>query len=321
MNGPDLMSRIKPTTTIAFVLLACALAWLVALPLWLDGGLSHPLAPVLIYVMMYTPALAVLIVMLVLRPVPKGERLRFLGMWPLRPAKRVIWLSVVGLFGPMIIIALSIAVAAVFGWVQLDLVEFSGFSETLEASLPAGVPAPPTIVVLLSQLIALPFAAATINAVMAFGEELGWRGFLVPALRQYGTWPALLISGAVWGLWHAPLILLGYNFARPDLAGLLFMVGGCVAWGVLLGWLRLRSASVWPAVFAHGAMNAAAAMLALVYAAGTTFDMAFAGPLGIAGWIACALVIVVLVLTRQFRNQPELTGASARLLSPERDQR
>jgi len=116
------------------------------------------------------------------------------------------------------------------------------------------------------------------------------------------------------------VILLGYNFGRTDVTGVLFMVGGCVAWGVLLGWLRLRSASVWPAVFAHGAMNAAGALVGLVYAAGTSFDMALAGPLGVAGWIACALVIVALLLTGQFRNQPELDGAPGRLLSPRREQ-
>ncbi|MFB7251960.1 lysostaphin resistance A-like protein [Microbacterium sp. NPDC056234] len=313
--------RIPLISIIAFVVLACGLAWLVALPLWSGDGLAHPFAGVLISVMMFTPALAAVIVILLLRPVPKGERLRFLGIWPLRPAKRVIWLSVLGLFGPLAVIALSVAVAAVFGWVQLDLIGFSGFAETLEAALPAGAPVPPAAVVIVSQLIAIPFAAATINAVMAFGEELGWRGFLVPALRRYGTWPALLISGAVWGLWHAPVILLGYNFGRADLTGLLFMVGGCFAWGVLLGWLRLRSASLWPAVFAHGAMNAAGALVTLLYAAGTTFDMALAGPLGVAGWIACAVVIVGLVLTGQFRNQPELDGAPGRLLSPQRDQR
>ncbi|MGM7670869.1 lysostaphin resistance A-like protein [Microbacterium sp. A93] len=312
------MTRIRPIATIAFVVLALGLAWLVALPLWLDSGLMNPLAGILIPVMMFTPALAVVIVMLVLRPVPKGERLRFLGIWPLRPAKRVVWMMVLGLFGPIVVVAASVAVAALCGWVTLDLVHFSGFAEQLAAGLPAGVEAPPAIVVILSQLIAIPFAAATINAFLAFGEELGWRGFLLPALRPLGTWPSLLISGAVWGLWHSPVILLGYNFGLTDITGVLLMTAGCVAWGVLLGWLRLRSASLWPAVFAHGAMNAAGAMILWFYAAGTTFDMALAGPLGVAGWITCAIVAVVLVLTGQFRRQPELDGAVGRMLSAPR---
>lgn len=312
------MIRIRPTATIAFILLACGLAWIVALPLWLNGGLANPLTGVVIPVMMYTPALAVLITMLALRPVPKGERLRFLGIWPLRPAKRVVWMTVLGLFGPIVLTALSIAVAALCGWVTLDLVHFSGFAAQLESSLPAGVPAPPAVIVIVSQLALIPLAAATINAVLAFGEELGWRGFLLPALRQYGTWPALLISGIVWGLWHSPLILLGYNFGITDLTGVLLMTAGCVAWGVLLGWLRLRSASLWPAVFAHGAMNAGGGMIVWVHAAGTNVDLALAGMLGAAGWITCALVAVVLVLTGQFRRQPELDGAVGRMLSAPR---
>lgn len=312
------MTRNRPLATIAFIVLSLGLAWLLALPLWLDGGLANPLAGILIPVMMFTPALAVVIVLLLFRPVPKGERLRFLGMWPLRPARRVIWMCVLGLFGPVVLVALSVMVASLCGWVQLDLVEFSGFVETMAHSVPAGVPMPPAIVLIVAQLVMVPIAAATINALLAFGEELGWRGFLVPALRPLGTWPTLLISGAIWGLWHAPVILLGYNFGRTDITGVLLMISGCVAWGVLLGWLRLRSASLWPAVFAHGAMNAAGAMIALFFAAGTTFDMALAGPVGIAGWIACAIIIVVLVLTGQFRRQPELDGAPVRLLSAAR---
>ena len=312
------MIRIRPNATIAFVVLAFGLAWIVALPLWLNDGLANPLAGALIPVMMFTPALAVLIVMSVLRPVPQGERLRFLGMWPLRPAKRVVWMTVLGLFAPIVVVAASVTVAALFGWVRLDLVEFSGFVQQLEASMPAGVPAPPAIVVILAQLLAMPVAAATINAALAFGEELGWRGFLVPALRQYGTWPALLISGALWGLWHSPVILLGYNFGVTDITGVLLMTAGCVAWGVLLGWLRLRSASLWPAVFAHGALNASAGMILWSYAAGTSVDMALAGPLGVAGWITCAIVVVVLLVTGQFSRQPELDGSVGRMLSAPR---
>lgn len=89
------------------------------------------------------------------------------------------------------------------------------------------------------------------------------------------------------------------------------MVGGCVAWGVLLGWLRLRSASLWPAVFAHGALNASAGMFVWFYLAGTRTDPALSSALGIAGWIVVAVIVVVLLLTGQFRRQPELAGPRA----------
>lgn len=302
------LHRIRPVVTTSFVVLSLGLAWLVALPLWLGDGLASPFAGLLISAVMYTPAVAVLLVFVVFRPVSRGERLRFLGIWPLRPARRVIWLMVLGLFGPFILIAASVAVAALCGWVQLDLIGFSGFAQTLAQSLPDGVPVPPPLVVILSQVLLIPFAAATVNAVLAFGEELGWRGFLVPALRPLGTWPALLISGAIWGLWHAPIVLLGYNFGRYDVTSVLLMIAGCTAWGVLLGWLRLRSASLWPAVFAHGMLNAAGGMIAWFFAAGTTMDPALAGILGAAGWIVCAVAVLILLVAGQFRAQPELAA-------------
>ncbi|MBS1672451.1 MAG: CPBP family intramembrane metalloprotease [Actinobacteria bacterium] len=290
----------------AYVVLACGLAWLVALPLWLGDGLREPGARLLLPVMMYTPALAVLVVLFLMRPVPRGQRLRFLGMWPLRPVRRVVWLAVIGWLAPVLIVALTVVIAAAFGWLRVDLVGFSGFSRILASSLPAGTPMPPASVVILAQLVSIPIAAATANALAAFGEELGWRGFLVPALRRWGTWPALLGSGVIWGLWHAPIILLGYDFTRTDISGVLLMVGGCTVWGVLLGWLRLRSASLWPAVFAHGALNASAAMYLWFFAAGSTPDPALVSPLGVSGWIVGAVVVIVLLVTGQFRRQPGL---------------
>ncbi|WP_244632480.1 MULTISPECIES: CPBP family intramembrane glutamic endopeptidase [unclassified Microbacterium] len=299
---------------IVFVIVACALAWVVALPLWLGDGLAEPAAVVLLPVIMFTPAVAVLVVTFLMRVPARGERARFLGVWPLRPAKRVIWLMVAGWLVPPVIVVASVLVAAGLGFVQLDFA-FSAFAAEIEKALPAGAPLPPMGLLVFAQFAMIPLGAL-FNSVFAFGEEIGWRGWLVPALRPLGTWPALILSGVIWGFWHSPIILLGYNFGRTDISGVLFMIGGCVAWGILLGWLRLRSASVWPAVLAHGALNAAAGLVVVV--AATQPDMALAGPLGVAAWIVIAVVTLVLVLTGQFRTQPELADAQGRLLSPPR---
>jgi membrane protease YdiL (CAAX protease family) len=312
------MPRIGLNAIIAYVVVAMGLAWLVALPLWLGNGLTSPGAGLLLPVMMYAPAAAVLIVMFVMRSVPKGQRLRFLGMWPLRPAKRVIWMSVIAVLGAFAVVLLALSIASMLGWITLDLVHFSGYREALEANTlvaASGKALPPLGVLILTQLAAMPFAAITINALAAFGEELGWRGFLVPALRRYGTWTALLVSGAIWGLWHAPVILLGYDFGRTDMTGVLLMTGGCIAWGVLFGYLRLRSGSMWPAVFAHGALNASAGLPLVLFAAGTRPDPAFALALGISGWIACAVVVIILLLTGEFRRQPALADARPKHLT------
>jgi membrane protease YdiL (CAAX protease family) len=239
-------------------------------------------------------------------------------MWPLRPAKRVIWMSVIAVLGAFAVVLLALSIASMLGWITLDLVHFSGYREALEANTlvaASGKALPPLGVLILTQLAAMPFAAITINALAAFGEELGWRGFLVPALRRYGTWTALLVSGAIWGLWHAPVILLGYDFGRTDMTGVLLMTGGCIAWGVLFGYLRLRSGSMWPAVFAHGALNASAGLPLVLFAAGTRPDPAFALALGISGWIACAVVVIILLLTGEFRRQPALADARPKHLT------
>lgn len=315
MNDRILHARRVPwAAVIVFVAVSFALAWLVALPLWLGDGLAEPMSVFLLPIMMFTPAIAALVVTLLMRVPAPGRRARFLGLWPLRPAKRVIWLMVAGWLAPPLLVALGILLSAALGFVQLDLT-FAAFAAELEKAVPAGTPLPPVQVIVFAQLAMIP-VGGLFNSLFAFGEELGWRGWLLPALRPLGTWPALILSGVIWGLWHSPVILLGYNFGRTDITGVLFMVGGCVAWGILLGWLRLRSASVWPAVIAHGSLNAAAGMV-MIFAAAQP-DLALAGPLGVASWVVIAAVVLVLVSTGQFRRQPELADAPGRLLSTPR---
>ncbi|MGC0367852.1 lysostaphin resistance A-like protein [Microbacterium sp. SLBN-111] len=289
-----------------FAVTSVALSWLVALPLWMRGqGLADPFLGLVAAAMMFTPTLGVLAALLVQRRT-RGRRgaravLRELGMWPLRPAARTIWTCVAVIVATPLLIALGLVVVGALGLATFDPVGFSGFQKTLEAAVPPGTPLPPVAVLAAVQLAMIP-VGAIINAPFAFGEELGWRGFLLPALRPLGVWPALIISGAFWGFWHAPLILLGYNFLEPNAFGVVLMIAACVLFGILLGWTRLRTASVWPAVFAHGAFNASAGLGALVVAADSaTPSPVVAGPLGLIMWGVFAVVIAVLALTGQFR--------------------
>ncbi len=301
-------ARTNWTAVIAFIAISFGLAWLVALPLWLGDGLANPLASVFLTAMMFTPTIAALVVTFAFK-VPAADRARTLGLWPLRPAKRIVWMSVIAVFAPIALILASIAIAALFGWVRLDLVEFSGFSAVLESAGALDLPIPIGVLVL-SQLLSLPLGAL-LNLLPALGEELGWRGWLLPALRPLGTWPALLISGAIWGLWHSPVILLGYNFGRTDLTGVLIMTAACTVWGVFFGWMRLRSGSVWPAALGHGSLNASAGAVILLAHADQTFDMALAGPLGAAGMIVAAIAAAIIVATGQLKKQPELAPKRA----------
>lgn len=299
-------SRPDWPAVLVFALTSVALSWLISLPVWLRGqGLADPFLGLTAAAMMVTPGLGVLAALAVQRRTlgRRGARavLRELGMWPLRPAARTVWTCVAVIFAAPILVAVGLAVVGVLGVASFDVVTFSGFRQLLEASVPAGTPLPPVELLVGVQLAMIP-VGAVINAPFAFGEELGWRGFLLPALCPLGVWPALLISGAFWGFWHSPLILLGYNFLEPNVLGVVLMIGACTLFGILLGWTRLRTASVWPAVFAHGAFNAAAGLGTLVVAAdSSTPSPVVAGPLGLIMWGVFAVVIAGLALTGQFR--------------------
>ena len=292
---------------IVFAVTSVALAWLVALPLWLRGqGLEDPFLGLVAAAMMLTPGLATLAALAVQRRT-RGRRgarvvLRELGMWPLRSVGRTLFMCVGAIVAAPVLLGAGLALSGALGLVTFDLVGFSGFAQTLQDAVPAGTPLPPIGVLVVAQLASIPLGAL-INAPFAFGEEIGWRGWLLPALQPLGTWPALIVSGAFWGLWHAPLILLGYNFAEPNVLGVVLMMVACVLFGILLGWTRLRTASVWPAVFAHGAFNASAGMGLLFAAAGSPASSpVLVGALGMVMWIVFALVIGALVVTGQFRR-------------------
>jgi len=168
------------------------------------------------------------------------------------------------------------------------------------AQTPQAQGLPPVEILLAIQLaFALTFAPF-INILFALGEELGWRGFLLPKLLPLGEWKALLISGAIWGIWHAPATILhGHNFPAHPYLGVLVMTVGCMLLGVLFGWLYLKTQSPWAPALAHGAFNAIGPA-ALFFLNPAGLDMALGGnPLGVAGWIPMALIIFVLVALKQ----------------------
>ena len=117
----------------------------------------------------------------------------------------------------------------------------------------------------LSSAVAGFFLAPVLNFVTCFGEEWGWRGYLLPKLRELtGLVPAVLISGVIWGLWHLPLTIMGHNYGLSykgyPVCGILAMCCFCLVIGILLSWLFIRTGSVLPPVFAHGALNGFASL-------------------------------------------------------------
>ena len=150
--------------------------------------------------------------------------------------------------------------------------------------------------------------APLINTFAALGEEVGWRGFLYPRLKErYGTAKGRLLGGLIWGVWHCPvMILAGYNYGTvywgaPVLGPLLFCVI-CIALGTVVDYLYEKTDCIWIPALAHGAFNAASGIGVLVlnpaYIGYTTIGPM---PIGLIGGLPL-LILGALLLTKSGRE-------------------
>ena len=103
--------------------------------------------------------------------------------------------------------------------------------------------------------------APFINMVLGMGEEIGWRGYLYPELRKkYSPLKAHLLMGFIWGFWHTPINMTGYNYGIKyfgyPIVGIVAMSVFCFSAGVILSWLTEKTGSIFPASLMHGSVNA-----------------------------------------------------------------
>ncbi|PCI53286.1 MAG: CPBP family intramembrane metalloprotease domain-containing protein [Alphaproteobacteria bacterium] len=103
---------------------------------------------------------------------------------------------------------------------------------------------------------------ASVSAVVSIpsilGEELGWRGLLVPELSKLMSFPMVaLVSGLIWAVWHWPLVINGLygNSVTPLYYQLFFLTLSVVSSGIIMAYLRLKSKSLWPPVMYHMSWN------------------------------------------------------------------
>lgn len=91
----------------------------------------------------------------------------------------------------------------------------------------------------------------------ALGEEIGWRGFLVPELsRALSFTKVSIFSGVIWATWHYPILLFAdYNAGTPAWYGLTCFTVMVVGMSFILAWMRLRSGSLWTGMLLHGSHN------------------------------------------------------------------
>ena len=286
-----------------FVLLAFLFAWATALVIFLTGGLenSPPISIAgvdvnLAYILlgtayMFSPATANLITRAVtkegwknlyLQPhFDKGRWLFYLIAWLLPGLLTIVGMVVFFLIFP-----------------KLFDPELTMLKDQLART--GGVSAiNPWLVVIIQTLQAL-LIAPLLNALPTFGEEFGWRAYLQPKLMPLGGRKAVIITGLVWGVWHWPIIMMGYNYGL-DYSGAPFLGPLAMVWftlglAVIFGWVTDKTQSVWPAVIAHGALNGIAS-LSLIFVRGNPDLILGPAPVGVIGGLGITIVAVILLLS------------------------
>lgn len=103
-------------------------------------------------------------------------------------------------------------------------------------------------------------AGMIVVSMLALFEEIGWRGWLLPRLSEaMGARRAILVSSLMWGAWHLPYVLGGIYFdwqaTRHAMLMAVSLPIGSLAFGLVIGWLWVRTESIWIVALAHGALN------------------------------------------------------------------
>jgi uncharacterized protein len=151
------------------------------------------------------------------------------------------------------------------------------------------------IILIFSTFIVVP----VFNLLPSLGEEVGWRGFLLPNLEPLGKVWAMVISGMIWALWHTPMILiLGFGYGDQMWPGVLLhfiMVSGLGIWMAFI-WLKTRSTIL--AAFMHAVFNANAyGIWAVIFVSSNKLII---GAGGVIGALLCLVLgLVTLYMARR----------------------
>jgi membrane protease YdiL (CAAX protease family) len=289
---------------LVFVILTFACSWLIAGGYYALGGrLNQPAAIVVLLVYMFMPMTAAIIVQKVIYKQPLREPLAI----SFRPNR---WFLVAWLL-PAVAALATIGASVLVPGVEYSA-EMAGFFERFASAL-----TPEQLAEMKAQMAALPIhplwigvvqgliAGITINAVAAFGEELGWRGLLQRELSHLGFWKSSALIGVIWGIWHAPIIIQGYNYPQHPVAGVAMMTVFTLLLSPILGYVRLKSKSVIAAAIAHGTLNGTAGIPLMVLVGGNDLTV---GITGLAGFAVLALINLAIFVFQRLGGNGAITA-------------
>ncbi len=286
--------------SLLYLLLTFASSWTLAFMYFgMDGKLGTPSFLAVAVVFMFTPMLSAMIVQKVFY---REKICSSLGVsWRFNPWFLVGWLL------PSLMALLTVAIDCLLPGVSFCL-DPAQSNATRFLSGPSAhnvlrhlsyLPIHPFWLLLFGGLV----AGATINAVAGFGEELGWRGLLQKELAALGFWKSSWIIGIIWGIWHLPLIIQGFNYPGYPKAGIFMMCLCTVLLAPLMAYIRIKSRSVLAVAIMHGTLNATAGLPLLLIRGG---DSLTTGMLGAGMMITLAILnfgLFCLAGTRPFKNE------------------
>lgn len=145
------------------------------------------------------------------------------------------------------------------------------------------------------------FSGLTMNLLFTFGEEFGWRGLLLKETQYMGFWKSNFLIGFIWGIWHAPIILMGHNYPGYPIAGVGMMILFCISLSFLQAYLRLRSKTILAPSAFHGMLNAGAPAVLICMINYNPLIGSIAGAAGILS--AIIITAVILLCDREFISE------------------
>jgi len=145
-----------------------------------------------------------------------------------------------------------------------------------------------------------------VSCLSGLGEEIGWRGLLVPELsKKFSFTKTALISGGIWALWHYPTILFANynNSSAPAWFGLICFTIMVIGISFAFAWLRLKSGSLWTGVILHAAHNVFIQAFFTPLTGATVWSSYVIDEFGI-GLALAAMVVAYLFWCRRGKLQP-----------------
>lgn len=264
------------------------------------SGVPSVAAQLLTAACMFFPAIGVLLTRLITK---EG----FKNTWLKPNLKKNLKTYLLAWFGPAILTFVGMGLYFLLYPGSFDP-SLGYFTATLEA---AGAPLetlPMSIgALMLVQCLQAVFLAPAMNFVTCFGEEWGWRGYLLPKMQKLlPTGPMLIVTGIIWGLWHAPLTIIGHNYGLGywgfPFTGIAMMCLFCTVLGIFLSYVTLKTESCIPAILGHGAINGIAA-IGIYFTIDGGNPFVGPAPTGIIGLIPFILMAIPMVIHLKKREK------------------